>query len=172
MFFLTFSLVTLWLIVLSWYDCCYRRLPNVLTLGGAAVFLAVQILNGNAVPALTGGLLGTAFMLIPFLMHGAGAGDVKMFGAVGILTGFPLVLSAMFFSTVFGLLLGIAMVIGGKTDASRLKHLWKCCTDRNYDRAAGRAQLPEKKSETVRIPFGVAIAGGCWCAEVLHVLSK
>jgi len=157
MFFLTFSLVTLWLIVLSWYDCCYRRLPNVLTLGGAAVFLAVQILNGNAVPALTGGLLGTAFLLIPFLMHGAGAGDVKMFGAVGVLTGFPLVL---------------AMVIGGKTDASRLKHLWKCCTDRNYDRAAGRAQLPEKKSETVRIPFGVAIAGGCWCAEVLHVLSK
>ena len=169
---MTFSLITVWLIVLSWYDCCYRRLPNYLTLGGGAVFLTVQILNGNTAGSLLGGLLGSAFLLIPFLMHGAGAGDVKMFGAVGILTGFPLVLSAMFFSTVLGLVLGAVMIGLGKTDSSRLKHLWKCCTDWNYDRAAGRAKLPAKQSEQVRIPFGVAIAGGCWCAEVLHVLSK
>ncbi len=166
-----FSIITVWLIVLSWYDCYFRRLPNVLTLGGAAVFLAVHILNGSMVSSLLGGLLGSAFLLLPFLMHGAGAGDVKMFGAVGILLGFPLVISAMFFATVFGLLLGIVMIIAGKTDAARLKHLWKCCTNRHYDRAAGKAALPEKQSEKVRIPFGVAIAAGCWVAEVLHVLS-
>ena len=166
-----FSIITVWLVVLSWYDCYYRRLPNVLTLGGAAVFLAVHIFNGSMVSSLLGGLLGAAFLLIPFLMHGAGAGDVKMFGAVGILTGFPLVLSAMFWSTVFGLILGVIMVIAGKTDAARLKHLWRCCTDRHYDRKAGKESLPEKQSEKVRIPFGVAIAAGCWVAKVLYVLS-
>jgi len=75
---------------LCWYDCRERRLPNWLTLTGAAAALVWRwgyggtpwILNG-AVGAVVAGL----FLLIPFLMHAAGGGDVKMLFGAGAIVG-------------------------------------------------------------------------------------
>ena len=169
--FLTFGLITIWLVVLGWYDCCYRRLPNYLTLSGAAVFLLMRLASGGVGGALNGslgGAIGAAFLLLPFLMRGAGAGDVKMFFAVGCMTGYPGIFGVMILSSVFGLVLGIAMLIAGKVDGARLKHWLYCCVKWNYDRQAGREALPDKTKEAVRIPFGVAIAAGTWCQMVLY----
>ena len=168
---LAFSLITVWLVVLGWYDCCYRRLPNYLTLGGAAVFLVMRLALGGTAPMLNGllgGAVGAAFLLLPFLLRGAGAGDVKMFLAVGILTGYPRIFGIMLLASVFGLVLGIVMLIAGKVDASRLKHWFYCCTKINYDRKAAAEKLPPKNDEGVRIPFGVAIAAGTWTQMVIY----
>ena len=130
LYYLTFSVITIWLTVLGWYDCNYRRLPNYLTLSGAAVFLIMRFaLLGTAgvVDGLIGGLIGGAFLLLPFLMRGAGAGDVKMFFAVGCLAGSKPIFPIMIMATVFGLILGVAMIIKGKLDSSRIKHFFKCC---------------------------------------------
>ena len=170
-FVLTFSLITVWLVVLGWYDCCCRRLPNYLTLGGAAVFLVMRLASGGAGGALNGllgGAIGAAFLLLPFLLRGAGAGDVKMFLAVGCLAGYPGIFGIMILASLFGLVLGVAMLIAGKADGARLKHWLNCCVNWKYDRKAGRAALPDKTKETVRIPFGVAIAAGTWCQMVLY----
>lgn len=154
-------LVTIWLVLLGWYDCYQRRLPNVLTLGGALAFLLLRFWQGglgSGLNGIYGGLAGALFLLLPFLLRGAGAGDLKMFLAVGILAGVPGVFGVMLLSTLYGVLLGVVMIFAGRCDASRLKHYWKCCTSIGYDRAAGRKVLPPKNSERVRIPFGVAIA--------------
>ncbi len=174
-FYITFSIVTVWLTVLGWYDCYYRRLPNYLTLGGAAVFLIARFALGgfgNAASGVVGGLIGGAFLLIPFLMRGAGAGDVKMFFAVGILSGYPAIFPIMVFSTIFGLILGGAMLIFGRLNGARLKHWFKCCCKMNYDREEGAKSLPEKTSEAVRIPFGIAIAAGTWFGILLNVFFR
>ena len=166
-----FCLVTVWLVVLGWYDCAYRRLPNYLTLGGAAAFLVLRLAAGGLAPALNGllgGAAGGAFLLLPFLLRGAGAGDVKMFFAVGILSGYPRIFVIMVLASVFGLILGAAMLIAGKADGARLKHLFYCCVKLNYDRRAAARALPEKKDEAVRIPFGAAIAAGTWTQMVLY----
>ena len=63
-------------------------------------------------------------------------------------------------TSVSGLILGLVMILWGKTDGARVKHYLRCCFDWNYDREAGFAGLPEKKNEKVRIPYGVAIAIG------------
>lgn len=175
MYYLSFSLITIWLTVLGWYDCYYRRLPNYLTLGGAAVFLVMRFALGGTqglVNGLLGGLIGGAFLLLPFLMRGAGAGDVKMLFAVGCLAGYPPVFPIMIMSTIFGLILGVGMIIKGKLDHGRLKHYFKCCCCLNYDRAEGRKNLPEKENEAVRIPFGIAIAAGTWCGLVINAISR
>ena len=175
LYYLTFSLITIWLTVLGWYDCYYRRLPNYLTLGGAAVFLIMRLALGGTqgiVNGLIGGLIGGAFLLLPFLMRGAGAGDVKMFFAVGCLTGYPPIFPVMILSTVFGLILGVAMIIKGRLDSSRLKHIFKCCCCMNYDREEGRKNLPPKNNEAVRIPFGVAIAAGTLCGLLINAIAR
>ena len=170
-FLIPFSLITVWLVVLGWYDCCFRRLPNFLTLGGAAVFLVMRLASGGVggvLNGLLGGAVGAAFLLLPFLMRGAGAGDVKMFFAVGCMAGYPKIFPVMVLASVFGLVLGVVMLIAGKADASRLKHWFYCCVKWNYDREEGRRALPDKDKETVRVPFGVAIAAGTWCQMVLY----
>ena len=175
LYYLTFSLITIWLTVLGWYDCTCRRLPNYLTLGGAAVFLIMRFALGGTqgiVNGLIGGLLGGAFLFLPFLMRGAGAGDIKMFFAAGCLFGYPAIFPVMILSTVFGLILGLGMIIYGKLDSSRLKHLFKCCCCVNYDREAGRKMLPPKNNEAVRIPFGVAIAAGMWCGLLINAIAR
>lgn len=175
LFYIIFSLVTVWLTVLGWYDCYYRRLPNYLTFGGAAAFLILRMFDGSfdsILNGLLGGLVGGLFLFIPFLLRGAGAGDVKMFFAVGILMGVPAIFLVLIFSTVFGLLLGFVMLLAGRVNPARLKHLFKSCFFYNYDREEGRKNLPEKTNEAVRIPFGVAIAAGTWCGLLLNVFAR
>lgn len=81
--------VLTWLAVLSCYDIRQHRLPNALTLTGAAAILAAAGLAGRGLSALAG---AAALAAIYLLVHavapgGMGAGDVKLALGVGALTG-------------------------------------------------------------------------------------
>jgi leader peptidase (prepilin peptidase) / N-methyltransferase len=81
--------VLAWFTALSVYDVRQRRLPNALTLPGAAVVLAVAAATGRGVPALVGAAALTLLYLGVHLVApaGMGAGDVKLAIGVGALTG-------------------------------------------------------------------------------------
>jgi leader peptidase (prepilin peptidase)/N-methyltransferase len=81
--------VLAWFTALSVYDVRQRRLPNALTLPGAAAVLAVAMVTGRGLPALAG---AAALALLYLGVHvvtpaGMGAGDVKLAIGVGALTG-------------------------------------------------------------------------------------
>ena len=117
----------MWGGVLSWYDCKERRLPNWLTIGGAAVALTWRLGYGG-VPSLREGfvaaLIGGIFLLVPFLMRGAGGGDVKMLFAAGAIVGLGeyRVLVMIVVTSIAGVVFGISMLVAGKLDGARLKH--------------------------------------------------
>ena len=162
--------VGMWGGVLSWYDCRERRLPNALTLGGAAVALVWRLGYGGAPMFLNGfvaAMLGGLFLLIPFLMHGAGGGDVKMLAGAGAVVGLERLLTLMLATSLAGVVFGAVMLAAGKLDGARLKHLLRCGFDWRYDRRAGAAGLPPKESESVRIPFSLPIAIGLVAAMLL-----
>src|SRR5688572_14256643 len=81
--------VLAWFVALSLYDVRQRRLPNALTLPGAAMVLAVAAATGRGVPALVGAAALTSLYLAVHLVApaGMGAGDVKLAIGVGALTG-------------------------------------------------------------------------------------
>jgi len=81
--------VLAWFTALTVYDVRQRRLPNALTLPGAAVVLAVALATGRGAPALVGALVLALFYLAVHLVTptGLGAGDVKLAIGVGALTG-------------------------------------------------------------------------------------
>lgn len=104
------------------------------------------------------------FLLIPFLLRGAGGGDVKMLFAAGAMVGWTGLLPMLVYMSLAGVAIGVVMLLWGSLDASRLRHYFRCCFDWRYDRKAGKAALPSKESEQVRIPFALAIAVGMLAA--------
>ena len=81
--------VLAWLAALSFYDIRERRLPNWLTMPGAAVVLAIAAIHGRAVPAMLGAVALFAVYVVVHLVSPAamGAGDVKLAIGIGALTG-------------------------------------------------------------------------------------
>lgn len=81
--------VTAWLIALSACDLRRRRLPNMLTLPGAAAILTAAALSGRGAGALLGALALTGVYAAVHLTapRALGAGDVKLALGVGGLTG-------------------------------------------------------------------------------------
>jgi leader peptidase (prepilin peptidase)/N-methyltransferase len=110
-----------WFAVLSCYDIRQRRLPNALTLPGAAAVLLGAAVAGQVVPALVGAAALTGLYLLVHLAAPAamGAGDVKLAIGVGGLTGclgvdvwFLAALAAPLLTALLGLGMG-AVTTGG-----------------------------------------------------------
>jgi len=80
--------VLMWLAALSFYDIRQRRLPNWLTLPGAAVVLVVAAVHGRGLPAVVGAIALFGFYAIVHLVSptAMGAGDVKLAIGIGGLT--------------------------------------------------------------------------------------
>ena len=78
-----------WLAALCVCDIRERRLPNVLTLPGAAAALVVAAVAGRGLGALLGAVaLFAVYLVVHVLAPSAmGAGDVKLAIGVGALTG-------------------------------------------------------------------------------------
>ena len=90
-----------WLIVLAVADLRTHRLPDALTLPGAALILAAAACAGALIPAVLGavaltGLYGLGHLIAP---AGLGAGDVKLAVGLGALTG-PFGVPAWFLAAV------------------------------------------------------------------------
>lgn len=159
-----------WGSALSWIDCRERRLPNWLTLGAAAVALTWRFGYGG-VNLFLCGFAGAAaaglFLLIPFLMRGAGGGDVKMLFAAGAIAGWGRILAMLWLTSLAGVIMGVTMLAAGKLDGARVKHFVRCLFDWRYDRKAGAANLPPKDSDRARVPFSIPITFGMVVAMAL-----
>ncbi len=83
-------------------------LPELGIFGGRVFWPQPEILSG-----LVGGAVGFLFLLIPAVISpgGMGWGDVKMAGLIGLVTGFPLVIVAIFTGIVLGGLVAIVLVL-------------------------------------------------------------
>jgi len=165
-------LATPWLIWLSACDLRKRELPNSLTLGGAAVMavIALAVSLNYLLGSLLTAFLGSLFLLLPFFLRAAGAGDVKMLFAAGLVAGPGCTLNLILLISVAGLLLAVVMLFLKQVDPARLKHYLRSLFDFRYDRAEGRKALPPADNESCRVPFGVAIAAGLWCNLLMQLI--
>lgn len=96
-------------------DLWTRRVPNALTLAIAAVGLVLAATGASAVTlrgALVGFALGFALMLPGHIAGATGAGDVKLFAAIGTLLGPAGILTAFLYTAIAGGLL--ALVVAAK----------------------------------------------------------
>jgi prepilin peptidase CpaA len=146
-------------------DLRERRIPNIVTIPGllAGLVIGAFIEGGIPAPALLGAFL--AFVVtIPFhALGGLGAGDVKLFTAVGAFVGPGGLLPVL----LYGGLAGGVLAIANATRRGAILGL--LVNTKNlilHGITGGKAGHPIdlKESEAHSVPYGVAIAAGALLA--------
>lgn len=169
------SLLLALLSLAAWSDVRARRIPNALV----AVGLAGGLVAGFAQDGWSGlsaALLGAAAGFVCFfplyVMRAMGAGDVKLMSAAGAFLGAPLALSAALFSLGAGVTLGIVLAVRTRAlrrvaaNTGNLLSLW--VTSGGVRQAEW---LTLDSPDSVKVPYGVAIAFGCAIAAFFPQLS-
>ncbi len=147
--------------VISYYDVRYRRIPNSFVLATLVSGLAINVAFGGwsgAVASLEG--CGLAFILM-FVLHifGAmGAGDVKLFAAIGSVTGAHLVLPMFFIVMMVGLILAVYSMIRANAVRATMIRVMQIFAGFLPGWTIPRFELPRDQRHT--IPYGIAITIG------------
>ncbi|MEK6677374.1 MAG: A24 family peptidase [Planctomycetota bacterium] len=98
----------------SWIDYAQRRVPNWLNLSLILAGFAVQgwFFGWSGMSAgLIGMLTGFGLLIIPWMMHGMGAGDVKLLSAIGVWLGSWLTLCSFMLGAVIGAVAAMVMIM-------------------------------------------------------------
>jgi len=99
----------------SWIDYSQRRVPNWLNAGLALAGLITQALFAGWAGVslgLLGLLVGLGLLILPWLMHAMGAGDVKLLAAIGCWLGPWLTVVSFAAGAIVGGVAALAMIFG------------------------------------------------------------
>jgi prepilin peptidase CpaA len=145
-------------------DLYTRRVPNELTLGIGAlgVALAAMHMTGVSVPGALGGFaLGLVLMLPGHVIGATGAGDVKLFAALGTLLGPGRTGAAFLYTALAGGLLAVIVAIRRRRLAATVER-----TATLVCSGGGNAAEIERATENNRFAYAPAIAVGALAAAL------
>lgn len=154
-------------------DLHSRRIPNVLTFGGALGGMIYNVALGGWSGLAQGGLgllLGLGLLMLPYIMGGAGAGDVKALAALGAWLGPMPLISLFFYMAVAGGIMSLGALLWRGMLGSFLRRVWNALVSVVMTREPRdlMGAVPEGKGSG--IPYGVAIAAGMvaliWWGEI------
>lgn len=150
-------------------DLRNRKIYNLVVFPGIIVaFIYQTLLDGvdGTINALAGFVVGLGLLLIPYLLGGMGAGDVKLLAMIGAFKGTLFVLIASVYMAVIGAVIAVIVLACGKGSINRIKILAYLI----YGIRNGiimpidyRGTFPSKAT-----PYGVAIAGGAFCGLLFY----
>ena len=152
--------LTVWI---AWGDLRTRRIPNYLTLGTAVAGLAYNFMS-QGLPGLANGLLGMllgfAFLILPYLWGGMGAGDVKALAALGAWLGPKLTVFLFCYMGIAGGVIALGYLVWQGNLWEKIKQGWTFLLNLILCRPDGPPRPPSPSQVTAGIPYGVAIAVG------------
>jgi len=155
-------------IFVIYYDVRYRRIPNLIVLATLIAGISINIAF-SGLPGMVSSLEGFALAFFPMLlMHifGAmGAGDVKLFGAVGAVLGVSQVPLAFVVVVMLGAVLAIYTMLRAGTVLSTLHGVLRIFVGILPGWEMPRFKMAPDRKHT--IPYGVAIMLGSLIAVVL-----
>jgi prepilin peptidase CpaA len=154
--------------IIAYYDVRYRRIPNAFVLAGLAGGLLVNTLAGGFNGLLTsvaGCLAAFALMLVLHVFGAMGAGDVKLFAAIGSVVGLKLVVPTFFVVVLTGGLLAVVSMLAAGNAAATMRRVMQIFAGLLPGFPVPRFALPADKRHT--IPYGVAITLGSLISVVI-----
>ncbi len=160
-------LLAIVVVIASYYDIRYRRIPNWLTLPCVLVGLALNAFLRPVWPGVGDAGLGIGLAILfnfpLYLLHARGAGDVKLLAAVGALVGWRNWLLIFFLSSVLGGVIALVMMLAKGRVRRTFWNLGHLMNEMLHLRAPHlkSEELDVNKPTALRLPQGAVIALGC-----------
>ena len=142
-------------------DLATRRIPNLLTFGGALLAVAAHGYAAGWMGAglsLAGWFLGVAFFFPVFALGGMGAGDLKLLGALGAWLGPAAAAWVALYSGVAGGVMAVFVALFSGYLTKALTNIWGLLM---YWRVAGVRPAPELMLSSQQGP-GWRMRSPCW----------
>ncbi|OCA84310.1 hypothetical protein A8F94_16495 [Bacillus sp. FJAT-27225] len=142
-------------------DMRERKIYNVVLFPFLLIALIVNSFTGGVQglgDALLGMLIGLGILLIPYLMGGMGAGDVKLLAVIGALMGPEFVFLSAVYMALVGGAIAILVILFKKGAKERIRGMVLCILG-----LLNGLKLPlfqDKAAMQATYPYGVAIAAG------------
>lgn len=160
---------TIWLcaldltLIAAWTDWRTRRIPNWLTVTGFAVGIALRLwMTGwrGGLDGIEGAGLGLVILLPLVLMRALGAGDWKLMGALGAITGPQIFLRVLLASIFVSGLMAVVLMIRTKRVKSTLRNLATLVHGFFTFGLRPSPVISLDNPTLLKLPFGVAAAIG------------
>jgi len=145
--------------LITYYDVRYRRIPNPFVLSALVGGLVINTVGGGGLLSGLGGCaLAFALMFGLHLFGAMGAGDVKLFAAVGALFGTRLVPSLFLVVLVTGGALALLTALRSGSVRTTMIGVLRIFAGLLPGRSIPKFSVPEDR--TLTVPYGVAIMIG------------
>jgi prepilin peptidase CpaA len=147
--------------IITYFDVRYRRIPNVFVLATLVSGLLINFVAGGmgGLRASAGGcLLAFGLMLVLHVLGAMGAGDVKLFAAVGSVVGMHLVVSTFLVVLLTGGVLAVYTILRNGTALATLTRVLQIFAGFLPGWQMPRFEVPTDRRHT--LPYGVAITFG------------
>ena len=149
----------------SWIDFSERRVPNWLNASLAVAGLITQAAFFGWSGVWTGLLglsMGFGLLIVPWLMHGMGAGDVKLMAAIGAWLGPWLTFLSFSAGAVIGGVAAVVMILSTGRAVHALVNMQTIMTKmRRVDTAFGEFGGAKTFGDTSQLlPYGVPLTAG------------
>ena len=152
-------------------DLRRRRIPNVLTLGGAGVALLFALATGGVgglAYGVAGWCAGFAVFLPFFLLGGLGAGDVKLMACLGSWLGPFLAIWTAIYGALAGGVLAIVVAFGTGYLSTAVTNVYLLLSHFRVVGIRPHPDLTLTRGSGPRLPYAVPIAVGAAAALWLH----
>ena len=110
----TWAILVPGILYASWVDGSQKRVPNwlnALLLGSGFAMQSLHPQGGGWTMALGGALVGFGVLIVPWMVHGMGAGDVKLMAAIGAWFGPEMTLWAFVVGAMLGAVIAVIMIV-------------------------------------------------------------
>ena len=166
--------LTIILLIASFTDFRTQKIPNLLTFTGTFIAISYHLYSGGFQGFLFsffGVVIGIAVLIIPYIMGGMGAGDVKLMGTVGSFLGANGAFVSFLFTALFGGIYALIIILlFRKIFQGYFKQLFNTILNFFLTRKYSPDLLIENKKKP-RLCYGIAIALGTFTYIGLNVFG-
>lgn len=155
------------LLLALFQDIRENRIKNAVTFPAALLGLAVNAIETGlegAILSVQGFLIPMAALMVLYIVNGMGAGDIKLFAAIGSIMGLKFAACSFLFSVFAGGIMAVVLLIKKRALAERMKKVIRYIGLT----VATRIIIPysEKGDKSSKFIFSVAIVPGT-CLQLL-----
>ncbi len=157
------------------YDIKSRRVPNFITGPGILAGLLLHLILGGwrqfALAAAAGLICGLVFLAF-HLVGGMGAGDVKLITAIGCIAGFGQIGYLLILTSLAGGVLALLLALYRNRLKETVNNVLALFLHFRFEGLRAHPELNVSNSQTLRLPYAVAIAAGTVLTVFLQAAQR